>query len=229
MARSVVLKGTLRCEHCQLAPRWCICPELQTLTTPLRVDVLMHHMESYRPSSTGHVIKRILPATGLHLHRPEQSFDPAPLAAPGGELWILHPNGEPMPPAPSPSALQILLIDANWAQSNAMLRAVETHGRKISLPMYGESRYWLRTQKTPGHFSTLEALLFLLEALGLKNEHAALRLQFELHVYAGLCSRGQKSEAAAYLAASPVPAAYPELLRRFAPTSPRARHFPPSA
>ncbi len=227
MARSVVLKGTTRCPHCQLAPRWCICPELRTHTTPLRVDVLMHHMESYRPSSTGHVIKRILPDTGLHLYRPEIPFDPANLAQPGRDLWILHPNGEPMPAAPSPASLQILLIDANWTQSNFMLRAVENHGRKISLPMYGESRYWLRTQKTPGHFSTLEALLFLLSALGLKNEYNALQLQFELHVYAGLCSRGQKKEAAEYLATSPVASAFPELLRRFAPTSPRARHFPP--
>ncbi len=223
MARSVVLKGTPRCERCQLAPRWCICPELATLTSPLRVDVLMHHMESYRPSSTGHVIKRIIPDSGLHLFRPETPFNPETIAVRGRELWILHPNGEPMPPAPDPTALQILLLDANWVQSNFMLRSVEKQGRKISLPMQGESRYWLRTQKGDGHFSTIEALLFLFAALGLKNEHAALRLQFELHVYAGLCSRGHKLDAESYLASSPVRAAFPELIARF---QPRESRFP---
>ena len=93
-----------------------------------------------------------------------------------------------------------------------MAHRVAPWGRRVRLPMTGESRYWLRTQAGAGKFSTAEALLFLLATLGLTAEHAALRAQFELHVWASLRSRGSKERAADYLRESPVPAAFPELL-----------------
>jgi hypothetical protein len=103
-----------------------------------------------------------------------------------------------------------------------MLAALEGWGRRVRLPMAGTSRYQLRAQNGEGRFSTFEAMLFLLEALGHSEPAARLRLQFELHVYAGLCARGRKAEAAAYLAASPVAAAFPELLAEHARRRPNA-------
>jgi hypothetical protein len=85
-----------------------------------------------------------------------------------------------------------------------MMRDVESWGRRVSLPMAGESRYWLRAQAADDRFSTIEALLFLMKALGMTAEYAQLQVQFELHVYAGLCARGKKAEAANYLFSSPV-------------------------
>jgi DTW domain-containing protein YfiP len=183
---------------------------------PVKVDVLMHHMEAWRPSSTGHLISRVIPTANLHLYRRERPLDPAAILAPGRTLWILHPLGEPLPAAEAPADLQVLLLDGTWRQAGEMMRAVEPWGRKVALPMTGESRYWLRTQAGAGKFCTIEALLFLLAALGLEKEHAQLRLQFELHVYAGLCARGAKAKAADYLAGSPVRAAMPALLDEFA-------------
>ena len=217
MARSVVLKKSLRCGRCQLPPRWCICAGVREVDCPLKVDVLMHHMENWRPSSTGHLISRVIPTANVHLYRRERPLEPETILQPGKTLWILHPLGEPLPAAhPPPSELQVLLLDGTWRQAGEMMRAVEPWGRKISLPMTGSSRYWLRSQAGEGKFCTIEALLFLLAALGLEKEHAQLRLQFELHVYAGLCSRGAKAKAAEYLAESPVRAAFPELLDELA-------------
>jgi hypothetical protein len=82
--------------------------------------------------------------------------------------------------------------------------------------MAGRSRYALRAQNGADRFSTFEALLFLLEALGRTETATALRAQFELHVYAGLCSRGRKVEAADYLAESPIRTAFPEVLAELA-------------
>ena len=84
-------------------------------------------------------------------------------------------------------------------------------GRRVRLPMTGESRYWLRAQQEGGRFSTVEALLFLLRSFGLTAAHEALRLQFELHVYASLRARGRKEVAEEYLRESPVRAAFPDL------------------
>jgi len=177
----------------------------------------MHHMEAWRPSSTGHLIRRLIPTANVHLYRRERPLEPETIIQPGKNLWILHPLGEPLPAVPPPpSDLQVLLLDGTWRQAGELMRAVEPWGRKISLPMTGASRYWLRSQAGEGKFCTMEALLFLLAALGLQMEHAKLRRQFELHVYAGLCSRGAKAKAAEYLAESPVRAAFPELLDELA-------------
>ncbi len=204
MARSVVLKPTPRCARCQLAPRWCICAGLREVECPLRVDVLMHYLEAFRPSSTGDLLKRVVPASGNHLYRKEDPPARNDIVRPGKELWILHPTGEPLPENPSVAKIQVLLLDGNWQQAGEMSRAIGSWGRRVSLPMTGESRYWLRAQSGPGRFATVEALLFLLAALGLQETHDQLRGQFELHVYAGLRSRGHKEKAAEYLASSPV-------------------------
>jgi len=204
MARSVVLKSTPRCARCQLAPRWCICAGLREIESPLRVDVLMHYLEVLRPSSTGDLLKRVIPASGQHIYRKERLLSREEIVQPGKELWILHPNGEPLPDVASVAGLQVLLLDGNWQQAGEMSRAIGSWGRRVSLPMTGESRYWLRAQSGPGRFSTVEALLFLLSALGLRETHDQLRGQFELHVYAGLRSRGQKEKATDYLESSPI-------------------------
>jgi DTW domain-containing protein YfiP len=95
-----------------------------------------------------------------------------------------------------------------------MLRAVEGWGQRISLPMTGPSRYKLRGKQGEGMYSTMEALIFLLAALGFSQAETHLRLQLELHVYAGLRARGAKAAALAFLAESPVRETFPELLQQ---------------
>ncbi len=187
------------------------------IESPLKVDVLMHHMEAWRPSSTGHLIHRVVANTGLRVYRKEHTLVREDIVQPGRALWILHPTGEALPVSEPPAGLQVLLLDGTWIQSTGMLRGVESWGRRVSLPMAGESRYWLRSQAADDRFSTIEALMFLMAALGMAEQRAALQLQFELHVYAGLCARGKKVEAANYLFSSPVSGALKELLPTLTP------------
>ena len=135
-------------------------------------------------------------------------------------------GGTPVPQRSGGRKLQVLLLDASWAQAGGMLAQVQDWGRRVRLPMSGKSRYALRAQNGDGRFSTFEALLFLLEARGEAEAARRLRLQFELHVYAGLCSRGRKAEAEAYLAESPVKDAFPELLMEFARKRPNPDAVP---
>lgn len=130
-------------------------------------------------------------------------------------MWVLHPHGGPMPAPPALEKLQVVLLDGAWREATMMAREVTSWGRPVSLPMSGQSRYWLRTQQNGARFSTAEALIFFLEAVGLTEASAALRVQFEWHVYAGLRSRGAKAVAQDFLQASPLPHAMPELLARF--------------
>jgi len=223
MARSVVLNPTLRCTRCQHVPRWCVCEGLRTVECPVAVDVLMHTREFFRPSSTGHLIQRVVAGARTHVYKHDAVPARDQVVRPGKELWVLHPLGEPMPVDAVPENVQVLLLDGSWGEAADMKKDIEGWGRRVSLPMTGKSRYWLRAQQGEGQFSTVEALLFVLNALGLKAEHDALRVQLELHVYAGLRTRGQAVMAADFLATSPLRMAMPEVIARMHPQSPEER------
>ncbi|AWI08009.1 tRNA-uridine aminocarboxypropyltransferase [Ereboglobus luteus] len=239
MARSVVLRGVPRCPHCQIAPRWCVCAESRAVALPFALDVLMHNSEVWKPTSTGNLIRRVVPASRRIVWHNQCLPRREDVVRDGGAdaLWILHPRGEaledvlrdqreqPPPGAGALENLRVLLIDGTWAQANDMLRHVDGWGRKVRLPvsaLRGESRYWLRAQHSAGHFSTIEALIALLNALGFASESDTIRGQFEMHVYAMLLARGHKTRAGQFLAGSPIGASMPELVRQLQAGSGRA-------
>lgn len=214
MGRSVVLKPSRRCERCQLPPRWCVCAAHREIPCALAVDVLVHKREQWRPSSTGNLIARTLAGARRHIWTRQTPRAREAVQRDEREVWILHPNGEPLPSAASPERTQVVLIDGSWRESLEMTRSIASWGRTVSLPMTGESRYWLRTQQEGARFSTVEALLFLLRAMGLEETRAALEAQFELHVYASLRSRGALERAQEFLETSPIRAAFPEVIEQ---------------
>ena len=63
MGRSVVHAGAPRCTGCCLPARWCVCGLLPPVETRLAVHVLIHRAEAHRPSSTGRLVARAIPAT----------------------------------------------------------------------------------------------------------------------------------------------------------------------
>lgn len=213
MSRSVVNRGTVRCPRCLLAPRWCICAGYRPIPDRLAVDVLIHLRESRRPTSTGMLLTRILPDVRRHLFQPGVAPDASSIVRPGKTLWILDPTGDELPSTPSPGELQVLLLDGSWPESVRMRKKVESWGRRVRLPPSNTDRYRLRSQHAEGRSSTAGALLRLVEALGLDDMAAALRVQLDLHIYAGLRSRGALREAEELLATSPLPDALPEVLR----------------
>jgi DTW domain-containing protein YfiP len=197
-----------------MTPRWCICAGSRTVETALRVDVLMDRLEQYRPTSTGLLIQRAVPASRQHLFERQGQLDRAVICAPDRELWVLHTRGEPMPAGADPGRVQALLLDGSWQAVQVMLPHIEGWGRRVRLPATAPSRYWLRDAQIPGRLSTAEALIALLEGLGEREPADQLRLQFELHVFAGLLTRGKREQAERYLVESPVRTHLPELAAR---------------
>jgi DTW domain-containing protein YfiP len=223
MARSVVLETTQRCERCRCTPRWCICEGFQAVDSPLQADVLIHKREYWRPTSTGRLINRVVTGSRGHVFWQEKPPSRESVTLPGRELWILHPRGEEPPRDADPSKVQALLLDGSWSEAGSMLEMVGKWGRRISLPMTGPSRYWLRNAPGAGKYATVEALMFLYAALGLTEAGVRLRRQFELHVYAGLRTRGAKALADKFLATSPLREAMPDLLARMDVRRPNLR------
>ena len=229
MSRSVVTRGTVRCQRCLLAPRWCICAGYRPIEAPIAIDVLIHLRESRRPTSTGLLLARLLPEARPHLYQPGVPPEASSIVRPGKTLWILDPSGDERPTVHPPENLQVLLLDGSWREAVRMRKEVENWGQLVRLPASRTDKFRLRNQHTDGMSSTAEALLRLAEALGFAEMAAALRVQLDLHVYAGLRSRGAVREADELLAASPLPAALPEVLRalqerrRCSPANPQAR------
>jgi len=225
MGRSVVLAGAARCPRCSLPPRWCVCGMIPPVVTRLRVHVLIHRGEQHKPSSTGALVARAVDDATCHVYQRKTRFCPAThfpaeSLVPGGELWILHPTGDPLPgataPADEPRRPHVLLLDGTWRQAGEMLRSVEGMGRRVRLPepTAEPSRYWLREQPEPTLLSTAEALLGILRAVGDAAAERRLRLHFELHVYATLLARGRREMAERYLGHSPLLADAPDALDR---------------
>ncbi|MCF7687680.1 MAG: DTW domain-containing protein [Cephaloticoccus sp.] len=223
MARSVIFTQTPRCARCSFVPRWCICAGFQAIDCPLQIEVLMHRREIHRPTSTGRLINRVMLHSRLHPFATETPPNRDAIVAPDSTPWILHPRGESMPSTTPPANLQVILLDGSWREAARMTQTVSTWGRLVRLPMHTPGRYWLRKQQGEEGYSTAEALLVLLGALGLKAAEAQLRLQFELHVYAGLRSRGAINLAEDFLATSPLPAAMPALLEQLHQRRPEPR------
>jgi hypothetical protein len=125
---------------------------------------------------------------------------------------VLLPCGDPPPAAraaadtPNGERIHILLLDGTWRQAGEMLRTVEGRGRCVRLPdaATAPGRYWLRDQPRPGHLSTAEALMQVLQAVGEPAAARQLQLHFELHVYATLLARGKREMAERYLGHSPL-------------------------
>lgn len=213
MGRSVVTRGTERCEVCQFAHRWCTCAGLRTLQCPLQVDLLVHRREDFRPTSTSRLISRVIPDSRRHVFSSDLPLARERVVRPGRTLWILHPAGELPPDGSSADSLQLLLLDGNWREASRMRRSVESWGRLIRLPPGNPSRFELRSQHNDDRYSTVETLIRLMELLGLPEAADQLRTQFELHVYAGLRSRGALAEAARFLEESPLERELPDVLR----------------
>lgn len=210
--RSVIRRRSSRCPRCQLTVRWCVCAAETRIETPLALTLLTHPRERTRPTSSGNLISRVFANCTQVEWDTRQPPRPESLIQPQRELWILHPQGHRLPEHADPSRLQLMLLDGAWTEAATMAKSVVGWGRLVSLPLSGESRFWLRTKQDAERFSTAEALMFLLRHFGLNAAADQLEAQFELLVYAGLRARGRVDLAAAFLEGSILNERLPEQL-----------------
>jgi hypothetical protein len=102
------------------------------VATRLRVHVLIHRGDQHKPSSTGALVARAVDDATCHVYQRKTRFCPAAhfpveTLVPGGELWIPHPTGDPLPgatdPADEPRRPHVLQLDGTWRQAGETLRS----------------------------------------------------------------------------------------------------------
>src|SRR5690606_2865029 len=78
----------------------------------------------WRPSSTGHLVERTIGGARRHVWRRERKMQAGDVRVSGREVWVLHPNGEPLPANAEPGRVQVLLVDGAWREAPMMAREI---------------------------------------------------------------------------------------------------------
>ncbi len=172
--RSRVATDT-RCKGCNLRHDDCLCAELPELRSPLRLVIVRHRQERWKPTSTTPLVARCLPGTVVHdWHGRGVAVD---LALDPGNTFLLFPRKDG--PAIEASALAehpvpptVVIVDGTWRQCRKMAHNVPGLRELpcVRLPQGPASRPAMRTQVREDGLATAEAVARLLTAAGHDGE-----------------------------------------------------------
>ena len=183
--------GKMRCPGCYKHPKVCLCTGIEPQEIPVRLIIVQHPSEIWRPSNTAGLITRMFP----------RSCDLVVRGDPDGETKIskllAEPNTRPYLVFPEPGAPEVgdlaakgfspddrlvfVLIDGSWRQARRMRRRVEYLNTLpvVALHPAAPSTYRVRRQTRASNLSTAEAAALLLGRLaGLSGPHPALSKLF---------------------------------------------------
>ncbi len=191
-----------RCSGCRAPLDHCFCAELVNVDCKIRVLVILHALEQFRPTNTGRFATQILSGSELRI-RGGRSEDGTPVALDLGDLdpgdtgtLLLHPGPDARildehferPSGP----LRLVVPDGTWTQTRQMLRREPRLKalRQVALPRGKPSVYALRRGHTADGVCTLEAIARALRALGELSAAHQLERVLLIAVRVGMAARG---------------------------------------
>lgn len=191
-----------RCSGCRAPLESCFCAELVEVDCKIRVLVILHALEQFRPTNTGRYATQILRGSELRI-RGARSDEGVPLPLHLDDLdptdrgtLLLHPGPQAelldarfqRPVGP----LRLVVPDGTWTQTRQMLRREPRLRalRQVALPRGKPSVYALRRGVTPDGLCTLEAIARCLRALGDAQAAEELERVLLIAVRTGMAARG---------------------------------------
>jgi DTW domain-containing protein len=167
-----------RCPGCRLLATKCLCDLVPTIETRTRVLVVLHQLETHKPSNTGHLALRCLPNSGAVIRgRVDRSTEVPDWAAHGDPVLLFpHEDARPLETwRDSPRPVTLIVPDGTWRQAARVRRRVP--GLDAVPCAYvardARSRYRLRHTQDPSRLSTMEAIAEALGVLEPANAGAA--------------------------------------------------------
>lgn len=198
-------KSVVRCEACLLAVYACICPWKPQLKSGAEFILLLHRLETFKPTNTGRLIADLLP---LQTHafcwsrtEPEQALL-ALLCDPNRQCFLVFPADSPEAKAkPRASFSEIpgngkqatfILLDGTWKQSSRMFHLSRWLEQIpcVVLPQGGARGYAVRKSHQEDYLSTAEAGALCLQMMGEGNNSQVLLDYFQLFNEHYLATRG---------------------------------------
>ncbi len=159
-------------------------PRLELAT---RIELVMHHRETDKPTATGELALKCLAHGRLHVHgEADAALDLSELHDPHRRLWLLFPSDEAVVMsrelvAADPRPVTLVVPDGSWRQASKMARRIpglET-AQHVVLPLGAPSSYRLRHEPRRDGLATFEAIA---RALGiLEGADVQLRLEAVFH------------------------------------------------
>jgi len=163
-------KPHLRCRECRMHLSLCICALLPRIETRTRVVLIIHQLESLKPTNTGVVAARCLPNSAVvYRGRPPDAGgasldgDVSALAAAGTQRLLLFPHAAATPLAAfrgGTAPITLLVPDGTWrqaARTSTKLAAQLGEIPCVSLPA-APAQKRLRSAAAPERLATLEAV-----------------------------------------------------------------------
>src|SRR5262245_6383718 len=109
-------RGTVyRCPECRLHHSLCLCALIPTLETRTRVVLVLHQLETRKPTNTGRLAVRCLVNSEIVLRGRGASARPA--RQPGGGPTVLlfpHPDARPIEDFVGQQPLTLVVPDGTW-------------------------------------------------------------------------------------------------------------------
>lgn len=169
---------TPRCGTCGLPGERCVCATLPTLSTHVRVVVVMHRIEAVRSTNTGRLVARMLSRAALRVRGARDETSPE---VPPGRRLVLFPRAgaRMLSREDADTELTLVVPDGTWSQARRIAQRdpLAKDIEAVTLPEM-ESSYGLRRNPRIGALCTLEAVAEALRVTGDAAAAEALREAF---------------------------------------------------
>ncbi|MEO8554416.1 MAG: tRNA-uridine aminocarboxypropyltransferase, partial [Kofleriaceae bacterium] len=179
----------------------CICDVLPRLETRTRLALLLHHREVGKPTNTGQLAARCMPASVVAVFGERDRVSTLPTIAAHEQPLLLYPADDAVPIsqyATSERPVVLFVPDGSWRQAHKMRRRIPGLAEIpcVTLPGLVRTSYRLRSENHEGGLATLEAIARALRFLERDGEaiEAALLGAFRIMVERTLWLRGQLTD-----------------------------------
>lgn len=192
----------IRCEHCLLAKRFCICNTYQPEHADVTFCLMMYDTEPMKPSNTGRLIADILPDTFAFQWSRTQP-EPAFLALLNDERYqpyVIFPAsyceaGRAVTSiAPSNKIPLLIILDGTWPEACKMFRKSPYLNQfpVLALSPATISRYQLREAQHQQQLCTVEVAVELLHLADESRAAEALQSHFQQFRFNYLTSKANR-------------------------------------
>lgn len=188
----------VRCQYCQIAKIYCICPYQPDINSNVSALILMSKNEVLKPSNTGRLIADVIKDTyTFQWNRTEPEKELVALLRSTcyqpiivfPEEYVLdskrvleHPDLVALTAKPDGKRLLLVFIDSSWRESRKIFRKSPYLDSLPVVSIKPEilSQYVMRKSDNENHLSTAEVANIVLEMVGEEKAAHNLRLWFEL-------------------------------------------------
>lgn len=152
----------------------CICGLIPRIETQTHLVLVLHQLETKKPTNTGVLATRCLPNSRIVVRGQHQPVPNETLWPDTHEPVLLFPTEDARPLAdvvaerlPGSKPLALVVPDGTWSQASRARRRIPclSQIQAVTVAADGPSIYRLRTANEPGQVCTLEAIALAFEHL----------------------------------------------------------------